>query len=160
MGNGAVIGLLVLLLVVGGAIAGLYYETDLFDEKEEPDTDVTVTATIEIHFDSEYASGQDNNGTYLNNSWEVTLTTNRSTVLGLLDAAAAVGEGNFEVETEYYSGMGSLITAIAGVENGDEYEGEELYWIYYLNGEKGTMGASSQTLDDDDVVEWKFEAWE
>lgn len=158
MGKGAAIGLLVLLLVVGGAAAGLYYETDLFDETDKPDTNTTVTASIEIHFNADYASGQDRNDTYLNDSYEVTLTTDSSTVLGLLDAAA--DNGNFEVETKYYSGMGSLVTAIAEVENGHEYEGETLYWIYYLNGEEGTVGAGSQTLAEDDLVEWKFETYE
>ena len=124
----------------------------------EPDTDTTVTATIEIHFDSDAASGRDLNESYLNDSFEVTLTTSSSTVLGLLDAAAE--EGNFAIETEYYSGLGSLVTSIAEVENGREHEGEELNWIYYLNGELGTVGAGSQTLDDDDLVEWKFETYE
>ncbi len=157
MGKGAAIGMLVLIIIVGGATLGLYYETDLFDEPEEPDTTTEVRAGIILEFNKGAAQGETKNGTGLNKTYQWEITTNRSTVLGLLDVAAA--DADIEVETEYYSGLGSMVTSIGDVQNGLEYEGENYYWMYYLNDEKGTVGAGSQTLEDGDVVEWRFESY-
>lgn len=47
-----------------------------------------------------------------------------------------------------------FITSINGVSQ-DTSQG--LYWIYYVNGELGMVGASQYMIKDGDVITWKME---
>lgn len=60
-----------------------------------------------------------------------------------------------EVTVEEYS-FGSLVTAINGIENGTN----DNYWIFYVNGEESTVGASEYQVSPGDSIEWRFESYE
>lgn len=147
--SAAVAGLITLVMVVGGAYAGLFYLTDLLEEPTPPDIETEVTATLIINFTT--ARGVATNETLL--VYE-DLTTENATVLGLLFAASNIG--GFQVNTSHHSTMGEMITAIDGVDNDEE---AQMAWIYYLNFEGGQVSASRQTIQDGDYIEWRYQAY-
>jgi len=51
-----------------------------------------------------------------------------------------------------YSSLGFFVESINGKKQAGGY-----VWIFYMNGEKSSLGISSATLDPGDVVEWKYE---
>lgn len=51
-----------------------------------------------------------------------------------------------------YPGLGEFINEINGIKNTSDQ-----FWLYYVNGTLGSMGAGSYVLKDGDVIEWKFE---
>lgn len=48
--------------------------------------------------------------------------------------------------------LGTFVDTINGQKNSDGY-----YWILYLNGRTSDIGASQTTLNDGDIVEWRYE---
>lgn len=52
-----------------------------------------------------------------------------------------------------YSGMGYFVEEINGVRNNPQ-SGE--YWIYYVNGQSATVGASQYIVKKDDIITWKY----
>ncbi len=84
-----------------------------------------------------------------------TIATKNSTVYGFLIEAANIE--NYDVKTTYYGLYGSVfIDSISTYENGQENK----YWIYYVNGESGTVGADKQIIKTGDIIEWKFEEYQ
>ncbi|MFH1426096.1 MAG: DUF4430 domain-containing protein [Candidatus Kerfeldbacteria bacterium] len=53
-----------------------------------------------------------------------------------------------------FGGMGSYVKAINGLEE-DLHAG--MFWIYYVNGQKATVGISSKMLNKGDSVKWSYE---
>lgn len=64
-----------------------------------------------------------------------------------------VMEENFELETEF---DGEFITSINGV--GPE-DGEEIAWMYSVNGETPNVGASEYELEPGDEVVFDLQPW-
>lgn len=64
-----------------------------------------------------------------------------------------VKEINFSMKFQE-SDFGVFVEEINGVKNGDK---KNFYWMYYVNGESASVGASQYTLQSGDVIEWKFE---
>lgn len=97
----------------------------------QPFGEGTVTATITI-----------------NNGNRVTCTTDipaGSNVFNLMTAC------NIEFEEEK-----GFIISINGVsQNADANE----YWIYYINGEMGQVGAREYIVEDGDEITWKLESF-
>lgn len=61
---------------------------------------------------------------------------------------------NFNIEKEFWEGYDSFfIVEINNIENGEEGK----YWQYYINGEFADVGCSKYYLNDNDIVEWRFE---
>jgi 4-amino-4-deoxy-L-arabinose transferase-like glycosyltransferase len=61
---------------------------------------------------------------------------------------------NFSVQNTYWKGYRSFfITGIHDIENGDNGR----YWQYYVNEQFADVGCSNYYLNDNDVVEWRFE---
>jgi hypothetical protein len=78
--------------------------------------------------------------------------TTNITVAGLLFECAS--RSHFSVQEAYWKGYHSFfITGIHGIENGNDGR----YWQYYVNGQFADVGCSNYFLNDDDVVEWRFE---
>ncbi|MBI5135509.1 DUF4430 domain-containing protein [Candidatus Uhrbacteria bacterium] len=71
------------------------------------------------------------------------------TVLQAVIAALAAKE--ITVETKEYKGIGTMVTKIGPVQNG-----ETKYWQYWVNGRYPAVGADQYLLKSGDVVEWKF----
>ncbi|MFA6524379.1 MAG: DUF4430 domain-containing protein [Candidatus Paceibacterota bacterium] len=80
--------------------------------------------------------------------YETDITEN-STVYNLMDKIKT--ESKIDFKEKNYSGMGKFIEEINGVKN------DEKYWIYYVNGEKATIGVSKYQINSGDVVSWKYE---
>lgn len=57
-------------------------------------------------------------------------------------------------ETKEYD-FGTLVEAIDGVKNGTDNK----YWILYVNGKQATVGAGAYTIQKNDAIEWRFEAY-
>jgi len=88
------------------------------------------------------------------NSDSFTVTSKNNTVYGFLLEAAKIG--GYDIKATYYGIYDSLlIDSISNYVNGDDNK----YWIYYINGESGSVGADKQIVMDNDLIEWKFEAF-
>jgi len=57
-----------------------------------------------------------------------------------------------KVETKTYEGVGELVTSI----NGKASTNNE-FWIYYVNGRQGEVGAGTYVTKSTDTITWKFE---
>jgi hypothetical protein len=80
------------------------------------------------------------------------IDTNNATVADFLFECAEIHD--FEVEFRYFSGYDSYyITSINGIKEGTDGR----YWQYYVNGEFSDVGCSKYVLNNDYLVEWKFE---
>jgi hypothetical protein len=125
-----VIVAIVVVAGVGGFIA--------YEEFLKPDP-AMVTATISIDY---------GNGTVLTEE----ISCNNNTPLGLLKSF--VGEDNVEES-------GGFVTAIHGIKTKDDVPGleggEDLYWLFYVNGEMPLESAAVFEVVDDDLVAFKFE---
>ena len=62
---------------------------------------------------------------------------------------------NFSVQKKYWQGYKSFfIEAIHDIKNGEN----DSYWQYYVNDQFADVGCSNYFLNDNDVVEWRFES--
>lgn len=76
-----------------------------------------------------------------------------STAFALMDAATR--EGDLRFTFKEYSGLGALILSINGKKSNQA--GNDMYWIYSVNGKKATVGVSQYVLHDGDQVSWSYE---
>ena len=51
--------------------------------------------------------------------------------------------------------FGTLVESIDGVKNGSDNK----YWILYVNGKQASVGAGAYTIQNNDLIEWRFEAY-
>jgi len=126
-----------------------------------------VTATVTIDFNGPEGSINPGNTTIwkqVNGEWVMNTTENENgttiwifidlkcepNVLALLNAASEVA--GFSVDSERYGYMGSLVTAIDGIENESPGRG----WQYDVNGEYALEAADKHEIVDGDKVLWKF----
>lgn len=63
-----------------------------------------------------------------------------------------VEERGIEFDYKEYSGLGTLVTRIGELENGEDGK----YWQYWVNGEYAKIGSSSYIPKVGDLIEWKF----
>ena len=97
-----------------------------------------ITATVIIDF---------GDGNVLTN----TFVTKNITVYGVLLDAAKIE--NLDVKATYYGQYDSIfIDTISSYTSGIDK-----YWIYYVNGESGMVGADKYIIKNNDIIEWRFE---
>ncbi|MFC1598252.1 DUF4430 domain-containing protein [Patescibacteria group bacterium] len=60
----------------------------------------------------------------------------------------------FTYATKGFGKMGLYVTAVNGREEDDA---AGMYWIYYVNGQRATMGITAQTLSKGDIIKWNYE---
>ena len=53
-----------------------------------------------------------------------------------------------------FLGLGFFVEEINGIAQKPR---EDMYWIYYINGEKSKVGVSQYVVKPDDAIEWKYE---
>jgi len=110
---------------------------------------IITTETPELNSEQIHATLIINYGN--DNIDEYTVEITSATVYSLLIKASE--ENNFDVGAEYYEQFDShLIESINSVKG----EGN-MYWQYYINGELGMLGADAELVEDNDVIEWKYE---
>ena len=125
---------LLLVLVVGLAVAGLWLGLRALTPAPIPPGTVSVTLRIEATgWNTSYAAASSNN-----------------TVLTfLLEAAASQG---FAVQHQHWESLGaSKVDAINGIRDG----AGGLFWQYWVNGVYGDVGANRYILADGDAVLWR-----
>jgi hypothetical protein len=126
--------ILVVAIVIIAAVGGIFAYNEFL--KPEP---ALVTATIKIDF---------GNGTVLTEE----IGSDNNTALGLL--RTFVGEENIEV-TEF-----GFINSINSIGNGCEVPGlndtGQRWWMMYVNGTLGEVGADTLQIFDGDIVEFRF----
>ena len=129
------ISIFLLAILLFGTFSGC------IDQNNNDGTNEEITATVTIDF---------GNGTI--DTYEV--KTKNNTVYDFLIQAAK--KAGYDVKATYYGLYDSMfIDSIANVENGQDNK----YWIYYINGESGSVGSQKQTVENNDVIEWKFETY-
>jgi hypothetical protein len=87
------------------------------------------------------------------NEPSTTITVNRTSALGALDAAASAGSFAYTVKS---SEWGPFIDSIGGVAyNATSWDS----WLYQVNGITADVGAANYTLKSGDVVTYWYGAW-
>ena len=85
-----------------------------------------------------------------NETWMYNITLENATVFNALLKAA--NENGFVVKYTYYGQYDSyFIDSIAGK------GGNGKYWIYYVNGKMGEVGADKKVVKEGDKIEWRLE---
>ena len=74
-----------------------------------------------------------------------------STVEEVMTAAQQQG---LTMELRSFGGLGAYVKSINGVA---EDMGNQMYWIYRINGEKAVMGISSAVVHGGETIQWVFE---
>ena len=139
----ALIPLIIVIVVFASAVSiGMITIGDSNLENTISDIDENaneITVTVIFDFGDE-------------NTETVEVISTKTTVYGfLIEAAGLVG---YDVKTTYYGQYNSIfVDSISTYENGQS----DKYWVYYLNGESGTVGADQQIVTNGDIIEWKFE---
>ena len=87
---------------------------------------------------------------YAENEFSYNVNTNKETVLELLKEMDKTYELLLETEDSSY---GEFITSLKGVKQ-DEVKG--YYYVYTIKGVDFASGASTQTIKDGDVIEFKY----
>lgn len=101
-----------------------------------------ITATVIFDFGDE-------------NTESIEVISTKTTVYGFLMEAA--NQAGYDVKTTYYGQYNSIfVDSISTYENGQNNK----YWIYYINGESGSVGADQQIVANGDIIEWKFEEFQ
>lgn len=113
-----------------------YFTEDKELESEEPKEVNIETVTLKI-----------NNQEYNTNLGE------SNTVYEVMEKLAQ--ESNFSFSGKEYSSLGFFVDEINGVKNNNK-TGE--YWIYYVNGVSAKVGISNYLLNNNDLIEWKYES--
>lgn len=62
--------------------------------------------------------------------------------------------GQLTFSAKNYGELGYMIDGINGVANSTAIK---KYWIYYINGNKAKIGVSAYSIQEGDVIEWKYE---
>ena len=71
----------------------------------------------------------------------------------VLDAMRSLASSSsFTFTGRDYPSLGFFVDSINGVSQANGY-----VWILYVNGEKSSLGASTVTVAQNDVIEWKYE---
>lgn len=61
---------------------------------------------------------------------------------------------NFQFGGKEFPGLGFFIQEINGLEQSPR---AGKYWIYYINGRKAEVGISAYTVNDHDIILWRYE---
>ncbi|HEC82448.1 MAG TPA: DUF4430 domain-containing protein [Thermoplasmatales archaeon] len=123
-------------LVIAVSASFGYYVIE--NENVEPKNEI-VEVKLTINF---------GNGTKWN--YNVTLDAKDATVLNALYEASKLGD--FSVKTTYWPSYDSyFIDSIANA------GGNGKYWMYYVNGTMGGVGADKKIVKEGDLIEWRLE---
>lgn len=119
----------------------------LFKVIQKPESPVIIETTTPIDESAQqYISlvidyGDGNSKTYETQATE-------GTAYGLLKMIAV--ENNIELNAESYD-FGVFVKSLGGYESSSEKA-----WIYFVNGESGTVASDQYELSEGDMVEWRF----
>ena len=130
------IAILVGLVAVSAAFAYYVIENE---KKEELTENATVNVTLIINFGNE-------------TEWQFGLTLDEKNATVFYALLKAANENGFNVEYTYYGQYDSyFVDSIAGA------GGDGKFWIYYVNGVMGEVGADKKVVGEGDMIEWRLE---
>jgi hypothetical protein len=93
---------------------------------------------------------------------EATLAVKEKTYLVSLPQGSSVYDlmveaqetSDFDFKGKEFPGLGFFIQEINGLEQSPRLG---KYWIYYINGKKAEVGISAYTVNNHDIISWKYE---
>ncbi len=132
----------ILIVILAGLVAVsaafAYYVIE--NEREEESTNnATVNVTLIINFGNE-------------TEWQFGLTLDEKNATVFYALLKAANENGFDVKYTYYGQYDSyFVDSIAGA------GGDGKFWIYYVNGVMGEVGADKKVVGEGDIIEWRLE---
>jgi hypothetical protein len=93
---------------------------------------------------------------------EATLTVEEKTYSVSLPKGSSVYDlmvraqetSDFQFRGQEFPGLGFFIQAINGLEQSPRLA---KYWIYYINGKNAEIGISAYTVNNHDIISWRYE---
>jgi hypothetical protein len=136
--------LITLALLFLAFVSGCFYLFNVIQKPESPINTETTTPASEdgqqfISLVIDYGDG--NSKTYETQATE-------GTAYELLKMIAI--DNNIELDSESYD-FGVFVKSLGGYESSSE-----MAWIYFVNGESGTIASDQYQLKEGDIVEWRF----
>lgn len=128
---------IILIISVSGAFA--YYVIDEGLNGVTSENGSMLHATLALNFGDEVI-------------WHYNVTSQNggSTVFSILCKVAS--QNNFSVKSTYYGQYDSyFVDTIA------DAGGSTSFWIYYINGDMGNVGADKKLVNEGDHIEWRLE---
>ena len=72
--------------------------------------------------------------------------------------STVITENNeIEIESTYWESFDSIVVDCITYNSIRYASDSNHYWAYYVNGEAGMQGADKQIIENNDLIEWKFE---
>ena len=128
----------VLLLIIGGISTGII----TFKPREKESYEEYITAEIKLDFGD-------------GNSYSNVITLQNATVFDFL--LKIEENGIIIIETTYWEQFDSIIVDSIKY-NAIKYESDtNHYWAYYINGSPGMESADKTIVNNNDIIEWKYE---
>ena len=129
---------IVIGLFLGGVSAGII-------TFESPDK-IVITGEISASIVIDFRDGT---------TYSKVLTLNNSTVFDFLLEIEKIGD--ISIETTYWESFGGY--SVDSIKHeGKKYEADiSTYWALYINGQPAIEGADKIYVQNDDLIEWKFE---
>ena len=63
------------------------------------------------------------------------------------------GQNKIDFKGKNYAGIGFFVEVINGLKNNSAGAN----WLYYINGQPATVGISNYLINNNDIIEWKYE---
>jgi len=134
--------LLPIIIVIGLFVSGINAGIITFESPIQEINTGKVIATITIDC---------GDGT----SYSNVLTVDNATVFDILLEIEKIGD--IEIETTYWESFGSY-SVDSITYQGTTYEADlNTYWALYINGQPSMEGADKIYVQNNDLIEWKFE---
>ena len=134
--------LIPIIILIGLFLGGISAGIITFEPQNKIINTGKVTATIVIDF---------GDGT----TYSDVLTLENSTGFSIL--LELEKQGIIGIETTYWESFGGY-SVDSITYQGSEYEaGTSRYWAFYVNGQPSMEGADKVYVNNDDLIEWKFE---
>ena len=86
------------------------------------------------------------------NVFDKTYSAKTEEGINVYDAMKSIDDSSFSFKATNYSSLGYFVEEINGVKG---TPGK--YWIYYVNGQKASVGISNYILKSGDIISWKQE---
>ncbi|HIZ70792.1 MAG TPA: DUF4430 domain-containing protein [Candidatus Atopostipes pullistercoris] len=130
------------------------------EEAEEPETEITETPEEDATETEETEEATDTEDAADEVSFTIDILVDGETVADLSkEVTAEEGMYLLDVMEETYD-IEETDGFISSIEGYEQDEAENRYWLYYINGESGEVGAADYAPEADDQIEWRLESFE
>lgn len=149
---------LFLLSLSGALLVGCGNQTEETpEEAEEPETEVAETPEEETEDTEETTDTEDAEDEV---SFTIDILVDGEAVADLSkEVTAEEGMYLLDVMKDTYD-IEETDGFISSIEGYEQDEAENRYWLYYVNGESGEVGAAEYAPEAADQIEWRLESFE